>query len=105
MTRRHVGRRTAATKLCRAAGMIEAMESRTLLAVAGSLDTSFSGDGKTTIDIGGGIILEAHDVAVQADGKTVVVGEARSSATSATFRLALARFNLDGSPDPTFGGL
>ena len=39
----------------------------------GSLDTSFDGDGKLTIDFGG--IDMAHSMAIQADGKIVVAGE------------------------------
>ncbi|MGH7180109.1 MAG: delta-60 repeat domain-containing protein, partial [Tepidisphaeraceae bacterium] len=86
---------------CRAWG-VESLESRLLMA-AGALDKSFSSDGKTTIDIGGGVIMDASDVAVQSDGKTVIVGEARASATSQTFKFVVARLNLDGTPDTTFG--
>src|SRR5437867_4161683 len=73
----------------------EALESRRLLAF-GALDTSFSQDGKTTLDLGG-ITVSAHDVAVQSDGKTIVVGG------SSDWRIALARFNLDGTIDQSFG--
>ncbi len=38
----------------------------------GSLDTSFSGDGKQTTDFGG--VDRANGVAIQADGKIVAVG-------------------------------
>ena len=40
----------------------------------GSLDTSFSGDGMQTTDFGGTDV--AHGVAIQGDGKIVVVGRA-----------------------------
>ena len=58
----------------------------------GSLDTSFSGDGKQTTDFGG--VDEANGVAIQADGKIVAVGDAsqrtgaasRSPATTPTAR-------------------
>ena len=61
--------------------VIELMEPRKLLA-AGALDPSFSGDGKATIDFGSGLTsIRANDVAVQSDGKTVVVGQAKHSAT------------------------
>jgi uncharacterized delta-60 repeat protein len=61
----------------------------------GSLDSSFDGDGKATIDFGG----DDHgaDVAVQPNGKIVVVG-----GTVAGF--ALARYNADGSLDSSFDG-
>ena len=67
----------------------------------GSLDTSFSGDGKQTTDFGGDDYAAA--VALQADGKIVVVGSSYSyQAASACF--ALARYNSDGSLDYAFGG-
>src|SRR2546430_7928663 len=75
---------------------IESLETRRLLAF-GALDTSFSGDGKATLDFGNGVKVSAKDVAVQFDGKTVVVGR------SPTFDFAVARFNGDGPPDTTFG--
>ena len=40
----------------------------------GSLDPSFSGDGKQTTDLGG--LDQANGVAVQGDGKIVAVGGA-----------------------------
>jgi uncharacterized delta-60 repeat protein len=64
----------------------------------GSLDTSFDGDGKLTTDFGG-FDDGALAVAIQTDGKIVAAG---SSVSSAVF--ALARFNGDGSLDPTFDG-
>lgn len=80
----------------------EKLEDRRLLA-AGALDPSFSGDGKATINIGGKVVMQTDDVAVQSDGKTVIVGQARSTPSSQTFKFAVARLNLDGSPDTTFG--
>lgn len=64
----------------------------------GTLDTSFDGDGKLTLDIG---TLEdnsnefAHDVLIQPDGKIVVVGKTE------IFFLVL-RFNTNGSLDTSF---
>jgi len=55
----------------------------------GSLDTSFSGDGKQTTDFGGGDFDSASGVAVQGDGKIVVAG-----GTAGDF--AVARYNADG---------
>jgi uncharacterized delta-60 repeat protein len=76
------------------------LEVRRLLVASGTLDPSFSIDGKTTVAPAPGETLIATDVAVQADGKTVVVGR---SETPGLIRFAIARFNLDGSLDPTFG--
>ena len=57
----------------------------------GSLDASFDGDGK--LELMGGVIGEIADVAVQSDGKIVVVGDYS----------VLARLNSDGSLDRDFG--
>src|SRR5438128_11042902 len=81
--------------------LIEPLEARRLLAVAGTLDTSFSGDGKVTVDFPNGNVLFANDVAVQRDGKTVVAGGLFFGGNSLHF--AIARLNLDGTPDLTFG--
>ena len=64
----------------------------------GSLDTSFSGDGKQTTDFGG--FDEANGVALQGDGKIVAVG----AADGASDDFALARYNPNGSLDTTFSG-
>jgi uncharacterized delta-60 repeat protein len=66
----------------------------------GSLDTSFSGDGKLTTDFGSGYD-SARGVAIQADGKIVVVG---SASNGSNHDFALARYNTDGTLDTTFGG-
>ena len=71
-----------------------------MLVAAGTLDPSFSGDGKTTLASLNETLI-ATDVAVQSDGKTVVVGR---SETASLTQFAIARFNLDGSLDTTFGG-
>ena len=62
----------------------------------GSLDRTFSGDGKQTIDLGAGNDA-ASDVAIQADGKVVAVGPSGGD-------FALARLRPDGSLDATFSG-
>ena len=70
------------------------------VAAAGTPDTSFSLDGKGTVNFGPSInTAVATDVAVQPDGKTVVVG----FTSDLTSRFAVARFNFDGSLDRTFG--
>jgi len=68
----------------------------------GSLDTSFSGDGTQTTDVGGD--ERASDVAIQRDGKIVAVGSSYSFIGSST-DVVVARYNPDGSLDPSFGTL
>ena len=65
----------------------------------GSLDTSFDGDGKVTVNFGGDD--EAFDVAIQPDGKIVVVGKVQTP-TSSKAKVGIARFNSDGTLDTTF---
>jgi uncharacterized delta-60 repeat protein len=67
----------------------------------GALDTSFDTDGIAFADIGEAYAL-AEAVAVQADGKIVVAGYAFNG-TNTDF--AVARYNADGSPDTSFGGI
>jgi uncharacterized delta-60 repeat protein len=74
----------------------EPLERRQLLA-AGALDPSFSDDGKATF---GNVNLRAADVALQPDGKTIVVGTA---ANDSGYSFGMARYNVDGTPDTTFG--
>jgi uncharacterized delta-60 repeat protein len=73
---------------------------RSTCGATGDLDPSFGGDGKVTTAISG------HDygtaLAIQDDGKLVVVGVANSSATGDDF--AVVRYNTDGTLDSTFGG-
>jgi uncharacterized delta-60 repeat protein len=61
----------------------------------GDLDTSFSGDGRLTTDFGG--YDSGAAVALQPDGKIVVAGGSDTS-------FAVARYDADGSPDPSFSG-
>jgi uncharacterized delta-60 repeat protein len=71
-----------------------------------TLDTSFGAGGLVTSDVGVGSADEARAVAIQADGKIVVAGNAvvgRTSNNQFNFDFALARFNADGSPDLSFG--
>jgi uncharacterized delta-60 repeat protein len=65
----------------------------------GSLDPSFSGDGKVLTNFTSRDDY-ARDVAIQADGKIVVAG----SAGGVGGRFALARYESDGSLDPSFSG-
>ena len=64
----------------------------------GTLDVSFGGgDGIATLDVGGNEL--ARDVAVQSDGKIVVLG---STDIGADDDLVVARFNSDGTLDTSF---
>jgi uncharacterized delta-60 repeat protein len=65
----------------------------------GSLDPTFSGDGKLTTDFGGSDQVLA--VAIQADGKIVAAGLTDASGNN---DFALARYTSDGTLDPTFSG-
>ena len=68
----------------------------------GSLDTTFSGDGKVTTDFAGAND-QAHAVAIQGDGKIVAAGVA-GDVVSGTNDFGLARYNANGSLDTTFDG-
>ena len=65
----------------------------------GTLDTSFSGDGKLTTDFGGNHIGES--VTLQSDGKILVTGR---SWNGGSYDFAVARYNNDGTLDTSFGG-
>ena len=67
----------------------------------GSLDAFFDGDGKLTTDFGG-YFDAANSVAVQADSKVVVAGDAGDDPGGNS--IAVARYNTDGSLDPLFDG-
>jgi uncharacterized delta-60 repeat protein len=65
----------------------------------GSPDSAFDGDGRVTTSIGT-LSSGVESVAIQADGKIVVAGQA-SDGNKVVF--ALMRFNRDGSLDSSFG--
>jgi uncharacterized delta-60 repeat protein len=72
-------------------------------AAAGDLDPTFGTGGRVTTSIGG-VQDHAEDVAVQPDGKIIAVGSAFvSDGMRADYEFALARYNVDGSLDPSFG--
>jgi uncharacterized delta-60 repeat protein len=66
-----------------------------------SLDTSFGVDGKVTLSFSAGNDV-GSGIAVQSDGKIVVVGTRDDGSGDSDF--AVARFNTDGSLDATFNG-
>lgn len=63
----------------------------------GDLDTSFSGDGRVTTDLGGSD--RGYAVAIQPDGRIVVAGTTTDGEAT-----ALTRYDADGSLDTGFGG-
>ncbi len=64
----------------------------------GSLDTSFGTNGKVTTNMGN-ILEKANDVAIQTDGKIVVIGETYNVSK---YEIAMVRYNPNGSLDTTF---
>ena len=76
--------------------------SASISAAPGDLDPTF-GKGGIVISTGGSIntLEDALGMALQADGKIVVVGY--GSAGSGTWDFAVARYNTNGSPDSAFG--
>jgi uncharacterized delta-60 repeat protein len=71
----------------------------------GSLDNSFSGDGRVLTNIFGRTASAdwVRGVALQTDGKVVVVGYTNQSGSD-SYGLAVVRYNSDGSLDSTFSG-
>jgi uncharacterized delta-60 repeat protein len=66
----------------------------------GTLDSSFGSGGKATTAFGG-LTNEITGVAIQDDGKIVAVGFVQTLGRGYDF--GLARFNSDGTLDPSFG--
>jgi uncharacterized delta-60 repeat protein len=66
----------------------------------GTLDPVFGNDGKTTTDFGG--YDEAKSLAIQPDGKIIVVGYTFQP-TASEAKIALVRYNCDGKLDSLFG--
>ena len=70
---------------------------------AGSLDTSFDGDGKVTTSLTG-FGDQAHAIVVDASQRIVAAGSASNFSLGTSLDLALARYNDDGSLDTSFDG-
>lgn len=68
----------------------------------GTLDPSFSGDGKVTTSLGIDIDI-ARALAILPDGKIVLAGESNRGFTATGLDFALVRYNPDGSVDNTWG--
>ena len=73
----------------------EPLPCRVLLS-SGDPDLTFSGDGRTTVTFPGAAFT-ILDTAIQSDGKIVLAGRKGPNA-------AVARLNVDGTVDTTFGG-
>lgn len=67
----------------------------------GSLDAGFGNGGKVVTDFAGGTDV-ARAILIQNDGKIVVGGDATMATSGIDF--ALARYNVDGTLDASFGG-
>ena len=67
---------------------------------AGSLDTSFDGDGKVITPIGTEFEV-ARSVAIQSDGRIVAIGNSYNGQNS---DFAVVRYNTDGTLDTSFDG-
>ncbi len=91
--------RSGRTQAARRQLRVEALEDRTLLN-AGLPDPSFGVDGQVTTSFPPGSFSVAQDVAVEPDGKIVVVGSVVETTVSGT---GLVRYKADGSLDSTFG--
>jgi uncharacterized delta-60 repeat protein len=78
-----------------------ALSASSVLAAPGDLDTSFGGDGRVTTNLTKGSD-GALDVAVQANGRIVVVG--RASSKHSYGRFAVLRYKSNGTLDASFGG-
>jgi uncharacterized delta-60 repeat protein len=79
------------------------LEDRVTPAAVGGLDATFNFTGLSEIafDLGGSKLDLGAAIAIQGDGKIVVVGSAQNGVTDIDF--AIARLNPDGTLDTTFG--
>jgi uncharacterized delta-60 repeat protein len=93
-------RRIVVTLLAALVGSAILVSAATGAADPGDLDDSYSGDGRVLTDLGG--VDAGKAVAVQPDGKIVVVGQTEGP-TALIQGTALARYNTDGSLDTSFG--
>ncbi|WP_306463756.1 hypothetical protein, partial [Streptomyces sp. WAC07061] len=99
---RRVRRRGAAAAVAAGLALVLALPAPALGA-PGDLDPAFDGDGKVATDFGGGGYDESRGMVIQPDGKIVTVGLTVPAAGGYS-DFALARYNTDGSLDPTFNG-
>jgi uncharacterized delta-60 repeat protein len=70
----------------------------------GSLDPSFDGDGAVNTNFNSNFNDYAWAVAIQTDGKILAGGRIGVAGSPSFFSMGLARYNPDGSLDPSFDG-
>ena len=68
----------------------------------GSLDRTFSGDGKQTTNFGGERWDRGHGVTIRRDGRIIVAGASWKNFVRQDPRIAIARYNPNGSLDRGF---
>src|SRR5207244_1525123 len=73
------------------------------LSTDGSFDPSFNGNGKVLMGFDGNGYANVSDVAVQSDGKIVLLSTLTLGYPDYESKFALTRHNADGSLDPGFG--
>lgn len=84
---------------------LDSLEPRQLLSGGGAFDPTFGSGGIVTQDFIGATRDVAADVAVQTDGKVVVVGSVYGGAVSGSnFDFTMARYDARGRLDRRFGG-
>ena len=88
--------------ICASAVMVLIMSGQIAQAADGDLDPTFGTDGKVLTDFDHSTDI-AFAVAVQADGKLVVVGTTYRDNDFSDEDFAVARYNPDGTLDKTFG--
>ena len=75
------------------------------LSPAGSLDTTFSGDGKILVSIDAGFAFESiNAVCIQSDGKILLAGRTAGTGAGDTYDAVLIRLDANGGLDNSFGG-
>lgn len=93
-------RRWTGQAIAAAAVMASMLAAGAAHATPGDLDPGFDLDGRVITNGGAGQGY-GMGVAIQADGKIVLVGEAYNASTA---DFAITRYNTDGSADTSFGG-
>src|SRR5256886_4483411 len=88
--------------ICASAVMVLIMSGQIAQAADGDLDPTFGTDGKVLTDFDHSTDI-ANAVAVQTDGKLVVVGTTYINNDFSNEDFAVARYNPDGTLDKTFG--
>src|SRR5438270_3322716 len=88
--------------ICASAVMVLIMSGQIAQAADGDLDPTFGTDGKVLTDFDHSTDI-ANAVAVQTDGKLVVVGTTYINNDFSDEDFAVARYNPDGTLDKTFG--